>query len=461
MFQNMIRFGVFLFAGLAGAYSSSETMALENKDNEDLREAVKRLESRINKIESQKKSNTSDSALDRWTKGLEKDQDGNIYKNGNFRLMDSSLNLITSVGASNKKGAALRSLQGGGHDPKRRGFTLQQAELSFYAAVDPYFTGETHFTTTIDDEGETVFELEEAFLTTSSLPHGLEVEMGHFLTEFGRHNTQHAHSWLWMDQPIIHTRVFGSDGMRGLGARVGWNVPLSWQSEVHYSAQNAAGENMLSFLANDEVYTDRALAGRTHTEPPTNGLKDFVHLIRWENGFDINSELSGQIGFSHLMGPNATGREGETQISGVDLVIKWMPEKNNKGWPFVKFEAEYIDRQFGADADTTNNLTAKTFGDRGGYAQIFYGFVKDWAVGVRYEKVEGDSRQSVGGNEADIYRNQRERISPLVSWDISEFSKMRLQYNYDRAEHLTPNHDAHSVFLGFNISLGAHPAHKY
>jgi hypothetical protein len=43
---------------------------------------------------------------------------------------------------------------------------------------------------------------------------------------------------------------------------------------------------------------------------------------------------------------------------------------------------------------------------------------------------------------------------------LTEFSRLRLQYNYDRAQHLESG-DAHSVWLGAEIMLGAHAAHSY
>jgi TolA-binding protein len=46
----------------------------------------------------------------------------------NFRLLDVSVDVLTTAGGSTERDESLRTLQGGGHDPKRRGFTLQQAE---------------------------------------------------------------------------------------------------------------------------------------------------------------------------------------------------------------------------------------------------------------------------------------------------------------------------------------------
>ena len=85
-------------------------------------------------------------------------------------------------------------------------------------AVDPYLDGEMHLVNFIDPiQGDTVVELEEAFMTTRSLPKGLQLKAGQFLTEFGRINPTHPHAWAWLDQPIINTRVFGPDGMRAPG----------------------------------------------------------------------------------------------------------------------------------------------------------------------------------------------------------------------------------------------------
>jgi len=51
-------------------------------------------------------------------------------------------------------------------------------------------------------------------------------------------------------------------------------------------------------------------------------------------------------------------------------------------------------------------------------------------------------------------------VSPLLVWHASEFVRLRLQYNYDHAEHLDQR-QAHAVWLGVEFLYGAHPAHKY
>jgi hypothetical protein len=169
--------------------------------------------------------------------------------------MDISLNTMFAGGGSTEDDDSLQTLQGGGHDPRKRGFTVQNIELGLQGAVDPYFFAETYINFFVDPiDGETRVEVEEAFATTQALPWGLQAKGGHYLTEFGRINPQHVHQWHWMDQPIINTRLFGADGMRSTGARLSWLTPLPWHSELFAGVQNAEGEGMISFFSSEELF---------------------------------------------------------------------------------------------------------------------------------------------------------------------------------------------------------------
>ncbi|MGH8491234.1 MAG: hypothetical protein ACREXS_20815, partial [Gammaproteobacteria bacterium] len=63
---------------------------------------------------------------------------------GPFRLIDVSFDILGVAGWSSAPDSLIEELQGGGHDPKRRGFTLQQGELGLAAAVDPYFNAQAY-----------------------------------------------------------------------------------------------------------------------------------------------------------------------------------------------------------------------------------------------------------------------------------------------------------------------------
>jgi hypothetical protein len=386
-----------------------------------------------------------------------------------------------AAGGSTVGDDALGLLEAGAHDPNRNGFTLQQLELSFSGAVDPYFTGETHVLFFIDPEGEQGVELEEAFLTTQALPFGFQVEAGYFLTEFGLMNPVHAHAWRWMDQPVINTRLFGPDGMRQAGLRVGWLAPLPWFSQFHIGIQNANGDTMPSFLGTfhthgggghthgeeGEEEAETVIGQRPFVDQSVDSPADLVYLVRWENSWELSREITSKLGASAVFGPNASGSDGRTIIYGADLKATWRPVRNFRGWPFLEWQTEVMQRNYKADAfvSTANgngestNLPRQTLYDWGLYSQLLYGFAYRWTGGARVEYADG-SGGSVGGRHNDPFRDQRFRFSPLLTFHVTEFSRLRLQYNYDWADHL-PGNNAHTVWFGIEVLYGSHPAHKY
>ena len=62
---------------------------------------------------------------------------------------------------------------------------------------------------------------------------------------------------------------------------------------------------------------------------------------------------------------------------------------------------------------------------------------------------------------ADPLRDRRRRGSVALTYYPSEFSKIRLQYAYDKSDFLVKEEDAHSVYLQFEILFGAHGAHQF
>src|SRR5213595_1491659 len=57
----------------------------------------------------------------------------------------------------------IERLETGGHDPKERGFTVQNLETVFEGKIDPYFRGQANVVLQIDSQGETTIEAEEAY----------------------------------------------------------------------------------------------------------------------------------------------------------------------------------------------------------------------------------------------------------------------------------------------------------
>jgi hypothetical protein len=71
---------------------------------------------------------------------------------------------------------------------------------------------------------------------------------------------------------------------------------------------------------------------------------------------------------------------------------------------------------------------------------------------MRVEYADG-SGQSVEGRSQDPRRDQRLRLSPLLAYWPTEFSRLRLQFNYDWADHLEGN-DAYTPGWDWKSSSG-------
>lgn len=110
-------------------------------------------------------------------------------------------------------------------------------------------------------------------------------------------------------------------------------------------------------------------------------------------------------------------------------------------------------RRFEAGEEADAGLSDETLNNWGVYSQICWGFKKRWVAGLRGDYVDGEEEA------ADPIGFERWRLSPNLTFYPSEFSKIRLQYNYD--DILENNRTEHSVFLQFEFLLGSHGAHKY
>jgi hypothetical protein len=325
---------------------------------------------------------------------------------------------------------------------------VQNVETVFEGAVDPYLRGQANVVLQVTPDGETNVELEEMYATTSSLPHNLQVKAGQFFAEFGRINPTHPHAWDFVDAPLASARMFGADGLRSAGVRTSWLLPTPFYSELFLAVLNGHGETASSF---GSVPGDVAF-GRPIVDRPVRSLDDLLYVPRFTASFDPTASQTMLVGASAAIGPNGTGEDVATHVYGVDLFWKWKPPRADKGFPFVKVQAEGMTRSY--EAAATALLPAETFEDRGGYFQGVWGFHPGWTVGARYDRTSGDT----GDGPFDPRFESRTRTSAALTWFPTEFSKLRFQYNLDDRE---PSADAHSVWLQLEVLLGAHAAHKF
>jgi hypothetical protein len=328
--------------------------------------------------------------------------------------------------------------------PGERSFNLGESELTVAANIDPYFSGQLTAAITGGNE----IEAEEAFVRTSALPDGFTAKLGRFFSGFGYLNEVHAHAWDFVDQPLVYQALFGGQFKQN-GVQVKWLVPSDLFIELGAEAGNGDGYPS----------TRRARNG-------LNGATLFAHV-----GGDVGDYTSWRAGLAWL-DQYAENREGgivvdeiplfdaftgDSRTVVVDGVVKWAPSPRRQ----LKVQAEYMHRRESGDvADGAGVLLADDYRSTvsGWYLQSVYQFAPRWRVGARYDSVDAGAPHYTLAPDG-LLSSAPERLSLMLDWNPSEFSRLRAQYDFDDAR---DDGDSDRVLrLQYIYGIGAHGAHKY
>ncbi len=341
-------------------------------------------------------------------------------------------------------------------DPADTGINLQEIELGFQSVVDPYFRFDNFISF-----GEHI-ELEEAYATTlGSLPINSQFRIGIMRSKFGRINLLHRHNQNFTTLPLPVAEFLG-EHFNPPSIEANFLVPLPWHTEL--SASVGIPDVETSSFAKDE---------------DTNNLGRLLYNLHLSNFFEIGESLGISIGRSFATGPNNTepGKGNRTNLYGADIFIKYKPTRSNL-YRELNLQSEFIYR----DAETDEGKRK----DWGLYAQLVYRFAKRWNIGGRYELTNTDDpimmamTQEPDDHEAEPDDHEAElddhegeshvhegelgllgkqqRISSMLTFNPTEFSKIRLEYNYLNRDF---DENRHGIFLQFQHTIGAHAAHPY
>lgn len=441
------------FAALAAWADDAEEWKRQLEAERKAREADRQeFERRLRALESQKNEGLR-TEVERYLEEHGLAEPAHEEHGGLGSLIDISAILDVTVGGSTATDEALQEINLGDHDPRVRGFNVRNEELVISAEVGACFQALLDVVYKLSEEGESEFEIEDAWILTTALPAGLQVKAGQFLTEFGRSNPLHPHAWEFLNQPVILGRVFGGDGWRGQGARLSWTAPFPLTALV--GAQNARGETQAAFLGEE----GGTVGDYTLGEQAFGSLADLAWNARIEASHELaawRGTLSGLLGLSFGYGPNGTGADADTAIYGVDLYLKWRPETTDAGWPFVAWQSEVVFRDYEAAAQADPvALPAATYEDWGFYTQVVWAFRRPWTAGVRYDFASSDG----------AYAGDADRVSVALTYWASEQARIRLQVNWDHVDGLGlavpgASDRAFSVWININVALGGHGAHE-
>lgn len=344
---------------------------------------------------------------------------------------------------------------GHGHgDAAARGFSIDGTELILSASIDPYFRGQA-ILALLDEE----VEIEEAWVQTTSLGHGMSVKSGRFRSGLGYQNEKHPHAWDFADSSLMYRALFG-EGYGHDGVQLKWVAPTALFVELGAEAGRGAG-----------------FPGTDRNKNGAGAYTLFGHL-----GGDVGTSHSWRAGLAWL-NAKADEREGEledtlgneldTLFGGTsktwlaDFVWKWAPNGNARERNF-SFAAEYFRRAERGELcehDDINGGCAAATKDAyrsrqsGYYAQAVYQFMPRWRSGYRYDRLDPGS-VDFGSNPLGlpVIDHKPTRHSLMVDYSPSEFSRLRLQYSKDQS---MASVSENQWFVQYIHSLGAHGAHRF
>jgi len=333
---------------------------------------------------------------------------------------------------------------GGEAGPAPEGFSLAESEITMSASVDDKFMAMLTVPIVIED-GDVVVELEEAWVETLSMPGGLSLRMGRVFSSIGYLNDKHFHSWDFADQPLAYQVFLGSQYIDD-GLQIRWLAPTDFYLE--FSGEILRGDRYPAAGASNSGLGSTTLSAKT--------------------GGDIGFSNSWQFGLSWLSA-DADGREsgsendplvfdGDSELYLVDFVWKWAPNGNSRAKNF-KFQAEYLWREEQGVYSVTDGVEGPwDQGQQGWYAQAIYQPFPRWRFGARIDRLSGDNPGPAWiGTPLYPLQDKPARYSLMVDWSNSEFSRLRFQYNHDKAG----LEDDNQFGLQYVFSIGAHGAHSF
>lgn len=157
-----------------------------------------------------------------------------------------------------------------------------------------------------------------------------------------------------------------------------------------------------------------------------------------------------------------TGLAGDADLWGIDLVYKYDGD-GAYGHRDFRLQTEYL--RYIRDLNVRSSAHPEQIGSPwqattdGLYAQAVYGFAPKWSAGLRYDilGITNDLDTPVGEGFGSS-----DRWTFDVTWDLSEFSRLRTQYAQNNILVTEAERERFDAFyLQFLMSLGAHGAHPF
>jgi hypothetical protein len=358
--------------------------------------------------------------------------------------------------ASGAAGFHAHGLEEGGHahGSLERGFNLRELEVSFSGSVDPYFDAWAILAVA---GGEV--EAEEAYVQTRKFVPGLQIRFGKFFSGIGYLNRQHPHQWDFVDQALPYDLLFGGQ-VNEVGVQVNWLPSLPFYTLLGFEALQGENAGVSQHLGPDTAPAFGDMAGpRLFT-----GFAKVAPEVGYAGTLQFGASVGRSRQHQELHGEEEVmeALEGPATFLGFDAVYRY---DSGREWGVgdVTVQGEYFrrwkDLAFVGTDPVPSPGPALDFTQDGLYAQAVYGFAARWTAAFRFD-VAG-LVNSVEGEAGAASEASSRRYTANVTFNPTEFSRLRLQYTRGDFAAESGRETYNQVWVQFQVSLGAHGAHRF
>ena len=308
---------------------------------------------------------------------------------------------------------------------------LHETEVGMQAIIDPYARADAFISF-----GETGVNVEEGYVTFTSLPAGLLLKVGKMRADFGKVNTIHNHALPWIDRPLVTNNLIGGeDGINDAGMSLSHFIaaPKGWFMEG--TAQVYRGDSDDVFAA----YRRQDLGVVGHIR----AYRDISESTNLDLG--VSYARGNSAGFATVANPSAF----ITNIYAGDATLRWKPLRRAVYKNFL-LRTEL----FWSARDQLSPLNIfQTQHAFGMYTSAEYRVNRRWTVGGRFDR----SGHAAAANLTDT------GFSGILTYWPSEFSQIRGQYRFGHLAVASPNDssNANEFLFQFLFVMGAHGAHPF
>jgi len=296
---------------------------------------------------------------------------------------------------------------------------LHETEVSFQAVVDPYIRADFFVSFGRDEQtGKYGVNVEEAYLTSLSLPYRLQLKAGKFKEAVGRINPVHAHALPFIDLPNAYVNYFGEEGLNDEGVSLSWLLPnKKFYQELIFQATSGKSESP-SFMESEG--------------------NRFLYLAHLKNFFTLNENSTLEFGLTGISGPNDSARV--TNIAAGDITYKWKPVKMNT-YKSLTWQSEVF-------YSSKSYSSVESRQSMGLYSFLQYQIAKRWFLTGRYDYAQQPFDRSI----------VQQAYSLTAGWNATEFSKIEFE-----AKTTDDNIQSryYQGWLRWIFVIGAHGAHQY